>query len=223
MRYCIYCGKENKETENSCVSCGRKLISKDHLLKDYIKAHVIDEASGKMVDTIGDFIQAFVKKYLYGIVLAISIVATTTSLVTHSIINQKENLAYQEVEEKPIQPVVFSSLRIYVFDEYIGDSHDCYMLLREDGTFFMQIHVRVDQVNHYYGTYEIIQNQKGEMQKIRFHVKGLEDDFIDIGDKKLEYKEDTTDTFNFKTFFYWKEIDDISEIDEKTPAKVFGK
>ncbi len=111
MKYCVYCGKENREEEKKCISCGKVLDAKDHLLKEYIKAHLLEEGSGKVLDTFKDVAQAFVKKYLYGIVLSLSIVATSTSLLFHQ--TSEETSGYQTVSSAPSVSV-----------QYIGEGLD---------------------------------------------------------------------------------------------------
>lgn len=99
MKYCVYCGCKNHKKDKKCFSCGKDLNAKDHLVKEYLIDHLIDDGSGKVLDTIGDFVKAFVKKYLYGIFLTVSVVTTTTSLIVHQM--HKDQTTYQEVLSTP--------------------------------------------------------------------------------------------------------------------------
>lgn len=98
MKYCVYCGcKNNKKDKNAFL--GKYLNTKDNLVKEYLIDHLIDDGSGKVLDTIGNFVKAFVKKYLYGIFLMVLVVMTTTSLVVHQM--HKDQTTYQEVLSTP--------------------------------------------------------------------------------------------------------------------------
>lgn len=105
MKYCIYCGKENQEENEKCSFCSRKLDGKAHLFREYLKEHLIEDAEGKALDKVHDWIFAFFKKYAYGIFLTLSVVTSSISIVLHQ--TNSPSSSYEEVTMPPVVSVQY--------------------------------------------------------------------------------------------------------------------
>lgn len=78
--YCLHCGKENNIENKVCSFCNKKLTEKDHEFRDYLKDKLKDEVTGTIEDNFFNYLSAFLKKYLYGILVTISIVTSATTI-----------------------------------------------------------------------------------------------------------------------------------------------
>lgn len=79
--YCLHCGKKNNIENKVCSFCNKKLNEKDHEFRDYLKDKLKDEIPGTIEDNFFSYLSAFLKKYLYGILVSISIVTVTTTIL----------------------------------------------------------------------------------------------------------------------------------------------
>lgn len=94
--YCIHCGKKNPSSNKYCNYCHKKLKERDRVLYDYIFDQTLSDIKDNALGTFFDKIKYILKKYLYGIILSITVV---TSVVSNIVIRNN----YSEVvEEKPI-------------------------------------------------------------------------------------------------------------------------
>ncbi len=83
--YCIICGAENKTGDKFCNKCGESLHQQDTELKDYLtekaKDKATDEIKGKATDTFLNWLQKLLNSKAYGIILSLSVVASTTTIL----------------------------------------------------------------------------------------------------------------------------------------------
>lgn len=77
--YCIHCGKVNDSSNKYCSYCHKRIKEKDRVLYDYIFDQTKDDIKDNVISTIFDKIKYFLKKYLYGIILSITVVAGIVS------------------------------------------------------------------------------------------------------------------------------------------------
>lgn len=94
--YCIHCGKKNNKKNKYCNFCHQKLKEKDRVLFDYLFDQSLSDMKDTVISNAFDKIKYFLKKYLYGIVLSITVV---TSVVSNIIIRNDYS---QVVDSKPI-------------------------------------------------------------------------------------------------------------------------
>lgn len=88
--YCIYCGRENIPSHDKCKYCGKKLKEKDHEFINYILDEIGDEIKGNFIDKFIMIMKKLTKKYLYGTLLTISVIASTTTTIYNALNNKKE-------------------------------------------------------------------------------------------------------------------------------------
>lgn len=108
--YCYYCGTKNDIKDKKCISCNKKLNDKDHEFRNYVLGKSLDEAYDQIEETIFDFIKAFLKKYLYGIAISISVVGA----VAVTVLNNNEEIVenYSIVNESYVlQKVIEGTLK----------------------------------------------------------------------------------------------------------------
>lgn len=234
-KYCVYCGKENNVKAKKCFSCGKKLNAKDHLVKEYVIKHIIDDESGKAFDKLGDLVKAFVKKYLYGMCFTVSVVVTTTSLAVHAMVETNQDSLYQTVTSSPS----IASLSGYVaaFSSYPENSdgtYDNFVAFKEDGTFLRQRYSATEDYKVYqsYGTYKVEDNVDDghnlAEKTIRFSVSNgrLTDDSLDIIDEQHLYYDPYNIAEVYDLVFIedprdWYRID-ISKINIREADNIFG-
>ncbi len=84
-QFCILCGAENNLTDKFCHKCGESLDQKDDDLQVYaeekIKDKVKDELQDKATDTFLDLLKKFLNSKAYGVLLSLSIVASTAGVL----------------------------------------------------------------------------------------------------------------------------------------------
>lgn len=104
--YCVFCGTENKSDDDKCLSCHKKLNPKENLFVDYLKNHIRDDIKGQVEDKLSSIIIAYLKSHLYGLILTLSIVITSTSIIISSL-NEKTD--YEEVINPPAEKEVYDT------------------------------------------------------------------------------------------------------------------
>lgn len=92
--YCIHCGYKNDIQNKYCNHCHKKLKEKDHALYQYIFEQSIDDIKDNTVSSIIDKVKFFIRKYLYGIIISLTVVATVG--VNISVRNQNRDFIAQE-------------------------------------------------------------------------------------------------------------------------------
>lgn len=100
--YCNHCGTKNQRNNKKCDKCHQKLYEHDHVLIDYLLDQAVDEVKGNAKSKIFDNIKYFLKKYLYGVILSITVVAGITANIivnknAQNITNVKPNYKNNEV------------------------------------------------------------------------------------------------------------------------------
>lgn len=92
--YCIHCGYKNDMQNKYCHHCHKKLKEKDHALYQYIFEQSIDDIKDNAVSSIIDKVKFFIHKYLYGIMISLTVVATVS--VNIAVRNQNSDFIVQE-------------------------------------------------------------------------------------------------------------------------------
>lgn len=77
--YCIHCGYKNDIKSKYCNHCHKKLKEKDHVLYQYIFEQSIDDIKDNAVSSIIDKVKFLIHKYLYGIIISLTVVATISA------------------------------------------------------------------------------------------------------------------------------------------------
>ncbi len=83
--YCIYCGKENKISDEKCFNCNKLLNEKEHLWRDYIYEHIKDDLKDNVTDKTISLITNYVKSHMYGVIMSALIVAISASTVVRAV------------------------------------------------------------------------------------------------------------------------------------------
>lgn len=96
QKYCIRCGKVNDNKRKRCKKCFRKLEPKEHLLIDYF----IGKGWGEAEETFSKNFKKLIIHYLYGFVMACSILVTTISVIAN--MKQSDTSYIEKVTEKPV-------------------------------------------------------------------------------------------------------------------------
>lgn len=86
--YCIHCGYKNSIKNKYCQHCHKKLKEKDHALYHYIFEQSVDDMKDNVISSIVDKIKFFIKKYLYGVIISLTIIA---SVVTNIVIRNSND------------------------------------------------------------------------------------------------------------------------------------
>lgn len=102
--YCTFCGEENNKEDLACKKCHRFLKRKDHPLIDYMEDKIKDEFTGGVKNTAFSIINNYIKSHLYGFVLTLSIIASTTTVIVN---NRIQNDEVNYVREK-LTPTIAS-------------------------------------------------------------------------------------------------------------------
>lgn len=96
-KYCIYCATENGKKAKVCKKCGKKLKDKPHEFLKYLKSKIREDLIQNTEDKFWSILINFIKSHLYGVVVSLSVIFTTTSLIATSISNNY----IENVTEKP--------------------------------------------------------------------------------------------------------------------------
>lgn len=93
--YCNNCGKEQEKKRGKCSYCKENKKTKNLLFIDYLLDQTGDDIKDKVKSTIVDKIKYLIKKYLYAIILSVTVLGS----VVINIVVQDE---LEIVHEKPI-------------------------------------------------------------------------------------------------------------------------
>lgn len=102
IQYCTSCGAANKRSAVWCCECKQKIIVRHRPIVDFLKKRVKGKATGKMTQKLFDLIKDFILEHLYGVILTVSVVATTTTAVITA------TPYIEEVTTPPFEKVVIS-------------------------------------------------------------------------------------------------------------------
>jgi len=96
--YCNHCGTKNKIGTKKCVKCERKVKMKNRPLTDYLLDQTKDDIQSNLMDSLFDKIKYFIKKYLYGIIMTVTIVGGVASNIIvrteGEIVTEKPNITF---------------------------------------------------------------------------------------------------------------------------------
>ncbi|MBQ8132184.1 MAG: zinc ribbon domain-containing protein [Bacilli bacterium] len=79
-KYCIHCGHENESSAKFCNECGKLCNEIDSAIIGLIK----DDIEGNVIDSITEFIIAFIKHHIYGTILTLTVVTAVGANVVAS-------------------------------------------------------------------------------------------------------------------------------------------
>ena len=79
--YCSFCGDKNEVTEKFCKKCNEPLSPRNHLLRDYVVDHFRDDLKENAIDSIFEFIKAWIISHLYGITMFVAIILTGSLII----------------------------------------------------------------------------------------------------------------------------------------------
>ena len=82
VRYCIFCGRQNRSSQNFCAACGKPLYPTEDLFADYLEKEAKDQVTDKVKDTIFEKLKAFLLAHWYGVALTLSLVFTGAAAIS---------------------------------------------------------------------------------------------------------------------------------------------
>lgn len=110
--YCNNCGKEQENRRGKCSYCGKNKKTNNLLFVDYLLDQTDSDIKGKLKDKLVDKLKYLIKKYLYAIILSITVIG---SVVINIVVRNDIEI----VHEKPmVENVVLS---YYDIDSLISD------------------------------------------------------------------------------------------------------
>lgn len=80
--YCTSCGAVNKKSAVLCEECNKKIVIRHRPVVDFLKKRAKTGVAGEVTERLFSLIKNFLFDHLYGAILTISIVATTTVVLT---------------------------------------------------------------------------------------------------------------------------------------------
>lgn len=115
--YCNHCGTKNKIDVKKCVKCNQKLKIKNHPLTDYLLDQTKDDVKSSILDTVFDKIKYLIRKYLYGIVMTITIIggvfANVIVRADVQVVTEKPNITFKYKEYKDV-PSIYNDMVKYL-------------------------------------------------------------------------------------------------------------
>ncbi len=96
--YCPHCGVENSKENKKCVSCHKNIYLKDHPWRDYFIQKYIGDGEAKVFT----FLENFIRKNLYGILVTVAVLFTGIAIVTT---NTEPNSSYETVSSSSFEPI----------------------------------------------------------------------------------------------------------------------
>ncbi len=100
-RYCILCGCENEGDAHVCRNCGESLDQEENLLKEYLLKKTKSKIRGKVEDSLFSIIKNWLLSHLYGVVLAVALIAAVTVTV-----QKQAEPSYIRTVASPVRPGV---------------------------------------------------------------------------------------------------------------------
>lgn len=79
--YCVFCGTENKSTDENCKKCKKDLHPKNEPFKDFLYRHIKDDLKGKVEDNIFSYLKNYIISHLYGMTMTMSIIFTVVTVI----------------------------------------------------------------------------------------------------------------------------------------------
>lgn len=110
--YCNHCGKEQGKKRGKCTYCSENKKIKNKLFIDYLLDQTESDIKDKLIDNFVDKVKYFIKKYLYAIILSITVLS---SIVINVIVRNDMEI----VHEKPI--IETKEIEYYDIDSLIND------------------------------------------------------------------------------------------------------
>lgn len=105
--YCNHCGAQNKIDAKKCIKCKKKLKMNNHPLTDYLLDQTKEDVQSNVLDTIFDKIKYLIKKYLYGIIMTVTIVGGVTANVLvrteDAVVTEKPNITFHYKEYSNVE------------------------------------------------------------------------------------------------------------------------
>lgn len=115
--YCNHCGTKNKINVKKCSKCNQKLKIKNHPLTDYLLDQTKDDVKSTILDTVFDKVKYLIRKYLYGIVMTITIIGGVAANVVvrtkEEVVTEKPNITFSYKEYKDV-PSVYNDIVKYL-------------------------------------------------------------------------------------------------------------
>lgn len=115
--YCNHCGAKNKIDAKKCTQCHQKIKINNYPLTDYLLDQTKDDIQSTVLDSVFDKIKYFIKKYLYGIVMTITIVGGVTANVIirakEEVVTEKPKITFNYKEYKDV-PSVYNDIVKYL-------------------------------------------------------------------------------------------------------------
>lgn len=84
IKYCTSCGATNKKSAIYCVECERKINEKHRPFYDFLEKRIKGKVRGIAEAGAFNLVKNFLISHLYGTVLAVSVIATSTVVVATS-------------------------------------------------------------------------------------------------------------------------------------------
>ena len=157
--YCNNCGhsSQGKIKHNKCSNCGEKFKNKRKLFIDYILDQTKDDIKDNIKSGIFDKIKYLIHKYLYGIVLSVTIIGVVTVNVVikdeAEIVHEKPEIFKSTVKEYNSPNELLNDIEMYMrtsdeesiknllYQNNYPDEAKKYNINTENSNFF--IHVKI--------------------------------------------------------------------------------
>lgn len=169
--YCVFCGAENKLSNKKCSQCKEKIDPKEHLFLDYLKEHINDDLSGRIQDNLFNIIINYIRSHLYGCILTISIIITTTA------ITNSNNINYEIVSTPPKEiaciPKNFDKKYSYVYET----KEEC---IKQGNNVFIEVYETIDNTIFTYSCEQITDDCNKTWYGIYFNRWGEDEQPIKV-------------------------------------------
>ena len=114
--YCIHCKTKNNRKDKYCVKCKKKLFPIEEEYLKFIRTEVKTKVKGNIEDNIFNFLIAFIRSHLYGVVVSIFVVGF---IATGTIMNKV--YSPDNVVKYSIDPEHYLSEAYYNNDNYFDE------------------------------------------------------------------------------------------------------
>jgi len=81
QKYCVWCGSAYTGQAKYCPHCGKNPDPAEHQLSDWLYSHTKDKLKGDIEGSLYEKLKNWLLSHLYGMVLSVTLVATTVTAV----------------------------------------------------------------------------------------------------------------------------------------------
>lgn len=120
VKYCIFCGEQNKSNDSICSKCGKDLNPKENLFKEYLIRKSKEQFISNSECSLFDAIEGYIKSHLYGTLITIMVVGVAVTASVNVLSAQQTD--YILTDHRPVvQQVITDNTSD---NQYITDNQD---------------------------------------------------------------------------------------------------